>query len=409
MPAPPVGPAAGAHDLPLTHESVTLVDASPAHAQPGPHGRRHPDLGHHGRGAGRRRPLAAGPVRPRIRLGPPAYAHIVDTIAAAGYVVVAPSFTLADAAVAGPNIDRGDIPNQSGDLRFVADHLPAGVRARVDASRIGAVGHSDGADTVLDLGYHRNRRSPAAGRGRALGRRCGPARRRRAAAAACARQRRPHHAVQRERHSVRPRAGAPVAGHPDRRRPPARCAGDGAGRGLWSGPCSRSSTGRWRGGSCRRRTCRPSQPRAWPSCGPRAEPEPHRRSSTSEGAQATAERGMWPCHAFARAISCRWLFCACFEAAGVPEEPHGREPGGRRSADRTRAAGRGQRVRRGARPAVSGPTEYQRFDLSVARSLCEAAAAMKRDHRADRDLRRISELIHLGDMPHQVGGDPAVV
>jgi dienelactone hydrolase len=101
------------------------------------------------------------------QLGPPAYQRIMATIAAAGYVVAAPSFPLADAEVAGGDLDRDDIPNQSGDLRFVADQLTAppaadgsalaDVRARVDGARIGAVGHSDGADTVLDLGYHRDR------------------------------------------------------------------------------------------------------------------------------------------------------------------------------------------------------------------------------------------------------------
>jgi dienelactone hydrolase len=93
-----------------------------------------------------------------FRLGPPGYQHLIDTVASAGYVVAAPSFPLADEAVAGAEVDRSDIPRQSGDLRFVADHLPADLP--VDRDRIGAVGHSDGADTVLDLGYHRDLRDP---------------------------------------------------------------------------------------------------------------------------------------------------------------------------------------------------------------------------------------------------------
>jgi predicted dienelactone hydrolase len=92
------------------------------------------------------------------QLGPSSYQHLIGVIASAGYVVAAPAFPLADASVAGADLDRGDIPNQSGDLRFVIDQLLAGPLAgSIDGSRIGAVGHSDGADTVLDLGYEPQR------------------------------------------------------------------------------------------------------------------------------------------------------------------------------------------------------------------------------------------------------------
>jgi len=98
-----------------------------------------------------------------FQLGPSHYEHIMRAIAAGGYVVAAPSFPLADAAVAGGNVDRGDIPNQSGDLSFVISQLAAGPAAggplagKIDATSVGAVGHSDGADTVLDLGYYPGR------------------------------------------------------------------------------------------------------------------------------------------------------------------------------------------------------------------------------------------------------------
>ena len=96
-----------------------------------------------------------------FRLGPPGYARLVATMTAAGYVVAAPSFPLADEAVAGAQVDRGDLPNQPGDVAFVIDQVLAEasdpgspLAGRVDGTRIGAVGHSDGADTVLEVGYH---------------------------------------------------------------------------------------------------------------------------------------------------------------------------------------------------------------------------------------------------------------
>lgn len=96
-----------------------------------------------------------------FRLGPPGYTRLIGTLAAAGYVVAAPSFPLADEAVAGSLVDRGDLPNQPGDVSFVIDQVLVAatdpvspLTGRVDRTRIGAVGHSDGADTVLDIGYH---------------------------------------------------------------------------------------------------------------------------------------------------------------------------------------------------------------------------------------------------------------
>jgi predicted dienelactone hydrolase len=166
-PAPGAEPVPGPalRGLPVTRSSVVLVDAS------------RPTVSR-GRTLAPSRTLpttvaapATGGPYPLVlfahgyQLGPPGYARVIDVIAAAGYVVAAPSFPLADAAVGGSTIDRADIPNQSGDLRFVADQLtaagsavvPADLRGRIDGTRVGAVGHSDGADTVIDLGYHRDR------------------------------------------------------------------------------------------------------------------------------------------------------------------------------------------------------------------------------------------------------------
>jgi dienelactone hydrolase len=172
LPVPePVATPGPTRNLPVAFTTVALVDASRATVSRGVVRARTRTL----------TTTVAAPAGPGpyplvmfahgFNLGPPAYRRLMEVVAAAGYVVAAPSFPLADAAVAGAAVDRGDIPYQSGDLAFVADELtrppgragspvPPDLRRRIDGSRIGAVGHSDGADTVLDLGYHRDRFDP---------------------------------------------------------------------------------------------------------------------------------------------------------------------------------------------------------------------------------------------------------
>lgn len=93
------------------------------------------------------------------RIGPAPYARLCRAWAAAGYVVAAPSFPLTDQNVAGDDLDEGDLPQQAGDVRFVIDQLlgapgsSSALANRIDGSRIGVAGHSDGADTALDVGY----------------------------------------------------------------------------------------------------------------------------------------------------------------------------------------------------------------------------------------------------------------
>ena len=86
------------------------------------------------------------------QVGPGPYTTLLRAWAADGYVVAAPEFPLSDQAVAGANLDEGDIDNEPGDLRFVIDSLVAptsAVAARIDATRVATAGHSDGAEAAL--------------------------------------------------------------------------------------------------------------------------------------------------------------------------------------------------------------------------------------------------------------------
>ena len=94
----------------------------------------------------------------RIGVGP--YRRLCLALAQKGFVVAAPSFPLTDQSVAGTALDEGDTVNQPADLTFVITQVLAAsasasgvLHGRVDAGSIAAVGHSDGADTVLALGY----------------------------------------------------------------------------------------------------------------------------------------------------------------------------------------------------------------------------------------------------------------
>lgn len=88
-------------------------------------------------------------------VGPDTYAHLCRAWAAAGYVVAAPEFPLADEAVAGAALDENDLNNEPADATFVMTSLldPASPwAARIDPTRIAVTGHSDGAEVALDLG-----------------------------------------------------------------------------------------------------------------------------------------------------------------------------------------------------------------------------------------------------------------
>jgi len=87
-----------------------------------------------------------------FEVGPAPYVHLLEAWAAQGFVVAAPEFPLTDEAIAGANLDENDIQQQPADVRYVIDALVAPgapLAARIDASRVGVAGHSDGAETAL--------------------------------------------------------------------------------------------------------------------------------------------------------------------------------------------------------------------------------------------------------------------
>jgi len=87
-----------------------------------------------------------------FEVGPDPYVSLLQTWAAAGYVVAAPEFPLTDAAVAGSDLDEADLDNQPADMAFVFTKLldPIGaLSGYVDPARLAVAGHSDGAQTAL--------------------------------------------------------------------------------------------------------------------------------------------------------------------------------------------------------------------------------------------------------------------
>lgn len=96
-------------------------------------------------------------------VGPATYARFCAAIAAAGYVVAAPSLPAADAG-RGFGLDRDGIPDEARDVSFVATSLRTGtLTSSITAGTFGVVGHSDGADVALDVGYASGLADPAVG------------------------------------------------------------------------------------------------------------------------------------------------------------------------------------------------------------------------------------------------------
>lgn len=111
------------------------------------------------------RPQAPGPwplvvFAAGYDLGPSNYATFCSQLASSGYLVAAPAFPLEDPR-RGYGLDRADLPNEATDVSFVITTLLAGPLApMIDPNAIAVVGHSDGADVALMLGYQQGKIDP---------------------------------------------------------------------------------------------------------------------------------------------------------------------------------------------------------------------------------------------------------
>ena len=84
--------------------------------------------------------------------GPLNYQRFCSTLASAGYVVAAPSFPLEDPAQ-GFALDETHLVDEVTDVAFVITALEQDAATRVNRARVAVVGHSDGADVALLVGY----------------------------------------------------------------------------------------------------------------------------------------------------------------------------------------------------------------------------------------------------------------
>ena len=82
----------------------------------------------------------------------PRYEPVLRDLAAAGYVVAAPTFPLSSGGRASPP-ELGDFANQPADVSFVLDRVLEVLADLVDADRVAAGGHSLGAITTLGLAF----------------------------------------------------------------------------------------------------------------------------------------------------------------------------------------------------------------------------------------------------------------
>jgi dienelactone hydrolase len=84
------------------------------------------------------------------------YADMDREIAAAGFIVAAPSFPHTS-SVQGP-LNRGDVVNQPADLAFLIDQFtttpPAVLADHVAPTKVGVVGHSDGGVTAAGIAFN---------------------------------------------------------------------------------------------------------------------------------------------------------------------------------------------------------------------------------------------------------------
>lgn len=89
---------------------------------------------------------------------PSVYESLLDTWAAAGYLVAAPIFP--DSSDTLPGTPVNDFPDEARDLSFVITSLLGGVAGPVDPQRIAVAGHSDGGTDVALLALDPAYRDP---------------------------------------------------------------------------------------------------------------------------------------------------------------------------------------------------------------------------------------------------------
>jgi dienelactone hydrolase len=93
-------------------------------------------------------------------VGPLTYQRFCRRLAQTGFVVAAPAFPLEDPAL-GFGLSRSDLPEEALDVRFVVRALTHGALARsLLPGAVAVVGHSDGADVALMVGYEEGLRDP---------------------------------------------------------------------------------------------------------------------------------------------------------------------------------------------------------------------------------------------------------
>lgn len=97
---------------------------------------------------------------PGYDTSPLTYGRLTHVLAQHGYVVAAPSFPLEDPA-RGNGLDREDLPNEAQDLRVVLAYLlTSSLQTHIDQTHIAFVGHSDGADAVLQAAFEQGHTNP---------------------------------------------------------------------------------------------------------------------------------------------------------------------------------------------------------------------------------------------------------
>lgn len=91
---------------------------------------------------------------------PSTFQRFLSILASDGYVVAAPSFPLEDPARQN-GLNRADLPNEAIDVSFVVTSILNSPFAKYIAPHeLGVVGHSDGADVALEVGYQQGLADP---------------------------------------------------------------------------------------------------------------------------------------------------------------------------------------------------------------------------------------------------------